>query len=149
MSVLLVLLACLYVVFFTDLFAAKSIEVTPMIRPSRILAPKPSDPFQPSVFPVTFLMRGNWNLTSIKVVSVQELKTQKYPVPVWHLISDSNSVPTRSFFYGERIRGMKPGIPRARPEPLQPNVEYVLLLEAGKVKGRANFHTRELVQAQR
>ena len=146
-----IILGCIYLVFFTDMFQKDTIEIIPQIRPtnprtrsfrgSPTPAPAPND-----TYPVSFLLRGKWQLTSIKVVTADDLASNKYPTPVWHMISDSNSVPTKAFVYGERIRGMKPAVPRARPEPLQPDVPYVLMLEAGKIKGQTNFHTREIVR---
>jgi hypothetical protein len=60
---------------------------------------------------------------------------------MWHLISDSNSIPTKSITYGYPIKGMKQAVARSRPEPLAPDVDYVLFLEAGNIKARTNFHT--------
>ena len=139
---LALILAGVYVVFFTDLFSRQYIEIIPQIRP-RPSNIRRSDPTIPKTYPVTFLLRGKWRLTSIKVVSAEDAKTNKYPTAIWHMISDSNSIPTKAFFYGERIAGMKPAIPRARPEPLLPDTTYLLMLEAGKVKGQTNFMTRE------
>lgn len=145
LSIFAVILGCCYIYFFTDLFNKETLEIIPQIRPNRQSNIRRPDPNANAVYPVSFLLRGKWQLSSIKVVSADEMKTNKYPIPVWHMISDSNSVPVKAFFYGERIRGMKPAIPRARPMPLQPDVPYVLMVEAGKVKGQTNFYTREIV----
>ncbi len=152
LTILAVILAGFYLYFFTDLFIKESIEIIPQIRPTRnigrrgAVVPTP-DPSQPATYPVSFLLRGKWRLTTVKVVAEDDMKTNKHPTPLWHLISDSNSIPTKAFSYGERIRGMKPAIPRAHPDPLQADVPYVLIVEAGKVKGQTNFHTREIVTA--
>jgi hypothetical protein len=153
LSILAVILAGFYVYFFTDFFVKEYIEIIPQIRPNmrtgggRRGGGPQVDQNQAGTYPVSFLLRGKWRLTTIKVVSADDMKTNKYPTPVWHMISDSNSIPTKAFYYGERIRGMKSAVPRAHPEALQPDVPYVLIVEAGKVKGQTNFHTREIVQA--
>jgi len=59
--------------------------------------------------------------------------------PVWHLISDSNSVPVKVFSYGQGIRGMKPAVAGSRAQPLETNVAYRLLVTAGKAKGQHDF----------
>jgi hypothetical protein len=142
--VLLVILGAIYAVFFTDWFHKQYIQIVPQIRP-RGQRVQQRDPTAAQAMPVTFMLRGNFRLTSLKVVAADDLATNKHPTPLWHLISDSNSVPTKVIQYGVRPTGMKPAVPRARPEPLQPDVSYMLILEAGKAKGQTNFHTRELV----
>ena len=59
-----------------------------------------------------------------------DIETNKYPHPIWQLISDSNSVPTTDFAYGVPIRGMRPSVQGATPDPLEPGVKYRLLIEA-------------------
>src|SRR6186713_1614990 len=98
LSIIAVILAACYLCFFTDWFKKESIQIIPQIRPNRALA-NPKNPDQDPV----------------------------YPVPMWHLISDSNSIPVKSIVYGYPIKGMKPAVARSRPEPLAPDVEYVLL----------------------
>ena len=146
LSVLAVILAGFYLVFFTDLFTKDIIEIVPQIRPNRRASSIPRlDPSQAQVFPVSFMLRGKYKLTSVKVVAADDLATNKHPTPLWHMVADSNSVPTKAFFYGERIRGMKPAIPKTRPMPLDPNINYIVMLEAGRARGQTNFHTREAV----
>jgi hypothetical protein len=82
---------------------------------------------------------GRLKLTSLKVIPIQEIETNKYPHPIWHLISDSNSVPIESFAYGTPIRGMRPAVPGATPDPLEPDVNYRLLIEAGALKLQDDF----------
>src|SRR5262245_9791290 len=140
------LLGAAYVYFFTDLFMRESIQIIPQIRPNRASNPKRSGD-KPSVYPVSFSFDGKYKLTSVKVVSADDLKTNKYANPVWHLISDSNSIPVKAIVYGYQIKGMKSAVPQMRPEPLQPNVPYTLFVEAGKIKGQTNFFTKEIVSA--
>jgi hypothetical protein len=138
------LLGAAYVYFFTDFFNKETIQIIPQIRPGR-----PSNVSRsgdvPATYPVSFSFDGKYKLTSVKVVPANDLATNKYANPVWYLTSDSNSMPTKAIVYGYPIKGMKPAIPRMRPEPLQPNIPYTLFIEAGKVKGRTNFFTKEVV----
>jgi hypothetical protein len=56
-------------------------------------------------------------LTNVKVVVVTELATNQYAHPLWHLISDSNSIPVKGFNYvGARRAGRasRPRLPRQR-----------------------------------
>jgi hypothetical protein len=87
----------------------------------------------------TFSLNGEYKLTSIRVVAVDDLKTNKFPRPLWELESKSNSVPVRIFIYGVPVRGMQPVIPGAAIEPLATNVQYRLYVAAGRVKGEHDF----------
>jgi len=78
-------------------------------------------------------------LTCLKVIPFTAMQTNKYPRPIWHLISESNSVPTRDFVYGAPIRGMHPAITDATPDPLEPGAAYRLVVEAGNFKGQHDF----------
>jgi hypothetical protein len=62
---------------------------------------------------------------------------------LWHLVSDSNSVPVKTFFYGEYIRGMRPNLKGAGPEALQTNVTYRMFVRAGKAAGQHDFDLQE------
>jgi len=145
LTVIAVILAACYVCFFTDWFKKETIQIIPTIRPSRSLT-APKNPDEAPVYPVAFAFDGSYRLTSVKVVAATDMQTNKYPTPLWHLISDSNSLPTKSIVYGYPIKGMKPAVPRARPEPLAADVDYVLLVEAGKIRAQTNFHTAHVAQ---
>lgn len=147
LSVLLVLLASAYVTWFTDWFRSETIQIIPVIRPVRANA-RPSDPNQPQVYPVSFAFNRKCELTSVKVVAADDLATNKHPMALWHLVSESNSIPTRSFIYGHPIKGMHAAVARMRPEPLQSGVNYVLQIEAGKIHSQVKFHTTEAVDPQ-
>jgi hypothetical protein len=88
---------------------------------------------------VNFTLGTPFKLTSLKVVSVTALQSNKYALPVWELKSDSNSVPIKMFSYGDRIRGMKPAIENIKPEPLEPGTTYRLFVEAGSLKAQHDF----------
>ncbi len=81
--------------------------------------------------PVVFIINKNLQLTEVKVVVATDAETNKYPHAIWHLVSDSNSVPTREFIYGAPIRGMKLAIKGAGADLLQPGVDYRLVIAAG------------------
>ena len=145
LSVVLLILSVIYVCYFTDLFRKESMQIIPQIRPGRASAIPRPDGSRP-VSPVSFAFDGKYRLTSIKVVAAEDYATNKYANPLWYLISDSNSVPTKAFLYWLPIKGMKPAQPRARPDPLQPGVAYVMMVEAGKIHAQTNFHTVEALQ---
>jgi hypothetical protein len=147
-----IVLAASYVYYnFSDWFAPATIEIAHDIRPNRPTAgrrgtrsPASDDQIANTV---AFFFTAKYKLTSVKVVPLDALKTNKYAHPIWHLISDSNSVPVKSIIYGVPIRGMKPDVKGARPQPLQPEVMYRLLVEAGRIKGEHDFQTTEKVQS--
>lgn len=142
--VLAVVLAGVYVAFFTDWFVKPQIQILPQIRPptrgSRVA------PGDVATYPVTFAFDRKYQFTEIKVVSADDEKTNKYPHAVWHMISDSNSIPVKALLYGSSLRGMKPKVPRAAPDQLEPGVPYKLYLTAGKAKGEVKFQTHEIVK---
>ena len=144
LSIIAVILAAVYVANFTDWFRKDAIQIIPTVRPGSASA-IPRDPDDVPVHRVSFALDGKYKLTCVKVLVASELATNKYATPLWHLVSDSNSIPTKSVVYGYPIKGMKPAVPRARPDPLLANVEYTLVLEAGKTRSQTNFHTTPAV----
>jgi hypothetical protein len=140
--VVLVLMAGAYVYWFTDWFQPATIQILAQVRPSR--AVQPGAPGYVATYPVSFAFDRKLRLTELKVLSVDDETTNKYPHPVWHMISDSNSIPTKAIIYGQWLRGMKPKVPHARPEPLLPDVKYRLYVGAGKLKGQIDFKTVEV-----
>lgn len=148
LSVVAVILAVIYVIYFTDLFRSQTIQIYPTIRPTQASA-IPRDPGMPPVYPVSFAFDGTYRLNSIKVMVEEDFKTNKFPTPLWHMVSEVGSPPQKSIIYGLPIKNMKPFLPRARPQPLLPKVQYVLQIEAGKAKGQTNFFTKEVLQLAR
>jgi len=92
-----------------------------------------------AIDPIVFLFDRNLKLTALKVVNVSELETNKNAVPLWNLVSDSNSVPIKEFTYGMRIPGLRPMFKGAVPDPLQPNVKYRLLIQTGSRSAEHDF----------
>ena len=88
---------------------------------------------------VVFLLNRPLKLTSIKVVSLSEIQTNKFALPLWQLVSESRSIPVKDFIYGANIKGMQPNVKGAVADPLQPGVQYRLLVEAGSLKAEHDF----------
>jgi hypothetical protein len=124
----------IYIHYFTHWFEKPAIGIAVSIRPS----PQAGE----AVFPVFFTLSDDCKLTSLKVVPLAEGKFNAQAAPVWHLVSDSNSVPIRAFRYGQGIRGMKPALKGIRPDPLTPGTVYRLILTAGKLTGSKDFATK-------
>ena len=139
--VLLLVLTVAYVHFFTDWFRPVAIQITPSVRPVSRL------PEGAAAYPVSFALDGKYALTLVKVVSVVEWATNRQAAPLWHLISRSNSLPTRGFTYGLRIRGLKPYQSNAMALPLQPNTAYRLFVEAGRAKGQVDFRPQAVAES--
>ena len=142
---LAVALGTVYLVAFSDLFSKPKIEIIAQIRPTRNVKTPPGEI---PVEPVSFAFDKKYSLTSIRVVAADDEKTNKYPHEVWSLTTDSNSAPTKVLVYGQPPRGMKPKIPRAKAEPLEPDVIYHIYVQAGKAAGEKKFATREVVRPQ-
>ena len=130
-------LGALSLYFNTDWFRSQRIQILHRSAPSALFRRK--RPGNPVTAPVMFEFNRKLKLTDIKVVSVSELATNKYPQLFWHLVSDSNSVPTRGFAYGISVPGMRPATKGIEPYPLEPGVKYRLLLEAGSTKADHDF----------
>jgi hypothetical protein len=122
-----------YYHFFGGRFAPKPISIHASLRPSRHA--------ETPVYPVYFTLNDDVKLTSIKVVPLDDGEVTPGTVPAWNLISDSNSVPTRAFFYGQHIKGMKPVLADVQPDALTPGVIYRITLSAGKLTTALDFKT--------
>jgi len=118
-----VVLGAIYIIHFSNWFKPKIMTIAHNGRFGQI----------------NFTLGSPYKLTAIKVVSVSELESNKYALPVWELKSDSNSVPTKLFSYGARIRGMKPAIADTEPQPLIAGMTYRLFVEAGSLKAQHDF----------
>jgi hypothetical protein len=131
-------LACFYVFYFTDWFKPQIIRIFHVSRATRVIR-RPGQKDNSATIPIAFGFNREYRFNEIKVVPVAALETNNDARPIWHLISDSNSVPVKFFFYGERIRGMKLAVAGMRPEPLQPGVTYRLFVKSGSAKGQHDF----------
>jgi hypothetical protein len=136
--VLLVLgLAAVYVIFFTDFFRTKTIYIHYTNRNLRAYTPRGN-----ALPNLMFGVQPQSRFTELKVVTLSEFETNKNVLPVWHLISDSNSVPLKMFYYGQYIQGMRPAIAGVRAGRIETNVTYRMFVTAGKIKGQHDFELR-------
>jgi len=124
-AVFIVGLAGLSLYMNRDYFGSEPIQISHRLSPwMQNVRAKKND----LGMPVTFTLNGYYKLASVRVVETAKIETNKFAVPVWRIVSDSNSIPTSSFNYGSGIRGMRPEAKGVRPEPLQPGVSYRLLV---------------------
>ena len=133
--ILAILLASLYVCFFTDWINRPRIQIIAQTRP---IQPRGQTA---QVYPVSFLLDGRYKLTSVKVVSPGALATNKFAPPLWYLVAFTNVPPCEGFLYGQRIPGMRPWMTNSRPNQLEPSTAYRLVVEAGRAKGQVDFRT--------
>lgn len=134
-------LAAFFVYAFTDWGRRPAMQVSHAVssRPNNANAKPRARNNNPSLPVVRFNLGRAYQFTEVKVVRLFDWQTNHFTLPLWHLISDSNSVPTRRFNYGAALPGMRPAVPRARPQPLETNVSYRLFLIAGSIKGQHDF----------
>ena len=127
-------LAGVYVVYFTDWFRPETIRISHTSRPVRFARSGQA------ATRLGFGLGGEYELTEIKVVPLAEFQTNNLAQPVWHLVGDPSSDSINLLFYGQKIDGMSPAVAGSRPEPLQPGVTYRLFVAAGKARGQYDFH---------
>ena len=141
--VLLLALAGVAVYMIQDWLQPQPIQITCLIRPaqqSRRARPPGADaPSGKPGYNVTFAFNTKLALTAVQVFPLAEVLTNKYPHAIWNLTSASNSPPTKSIIYGDRIRGMQPTVTGATADQLQPGGSYRLVVEAGKLKAEKDF----------
>jgi hypothetical protein len=137
----LVALVAVYVIFFTDWFKPRLIHIAYTCRNSGRALRHPETE-APDTVPVLFNLGEHYKLTELKAYRLSEWATNHAALPVWHLVSSSNSIPVDRFGYGQYIRGMSPAVPGTHPEPLEPDVVYHLIVQAGKIKGEHDFSTK-------
>lgn len=133
-----VLLGCLSLYLNKDWFAGDHIQLMHRSRPARGAFRRPASK-NSIVDPLSFWFDRKVKLTSLKVIPVFDIETNRFPQPVWELVSDSNSVPVKEFTYGMRIPGMRPAVKGAAPDPLEPGVTYRLLAQVGTQKVTHDF----------
>jgi hypothetical protein len=127
-------LAVVYAVWFTGWFTPQTVQI---FHTNRSLRPNlQRGGALPSLI---FGINRQLKLTELRVVPLAGFQTNHDVLPLWHLVSDSNSVPVKAFFYGQTIRGMKPAIQGTHPASLEPNTTYRLFVVAGNVRGEHDF----------
>jgi hypothetical protein len=132
----LVIVAAVYLCFFTGWFKPKTIRIFDTSRQTIRRMRHKGNQDLPYVL---FGLEGNFKLTEIRVVPLASFQTNALTPPIWHLVSDSNSPPVQQFTYGQRIRGMKPAFAGAEPQDLETNVTYHLIVCAGRIRGEHDF----------
>jgi hypothetical protein len=137
---LAVLLAGCYVYFFTDWIHRPRIQIIAQTRP---IQPRGASA---KVFPVSFLLDGQYRLSSVKVVRLSAFETNRYVPPLWHLVAVTNTPSIEGFLYGQRIPGMRPKTTNAPPQQLDPNTTYRLFVESGRARGQIDFRTSPLIE---
>ena len=133
--IVLLALVSVYIVFFTDWFRPHVIKVFYTTRQTDHFRARQDLPY------VCFILGGKYRLNEIKVVSDDDLKKDPGAPPVWHLVSDSNSVPVALFIYGQHIHGMRPEIKGEQPQDLGTNL-YHLFVSAGRAHGELEFRLK-------
>ncbi len=91
------------------------------------------------VNPVIFGFDRRLKLVAVQVIPVSDIETSKYPHAIWHLVSESNSVPTKDLTYGVPVKGMHPKISGTTADSLQPGERYRLLIETASLKAQHDF----------
>ena len=130
-------LAAAYVFFFSDWFKPKALQIYHTSRNLREAAPRGN-----ALPNLMFGLRPQSRITELKVVSLAQFETNKDTVPVWHLVSDSNSIPLKFFYYGQYIAGMRPAISGVHADALDTNVTYRMFVTAGSLKGQHDFELK-------
>jgi hypothetical protein len=124
---IVLVLAVVYVFFFTSWFQPKIIQISHTSRPLGGRAAQ-----------LAFGLGGDYELTEVKVVPLADWQADKNAQPLWHLVSDGSD-DVNHFFYGENIGGMDPDVDGAKPQPLQPGVTYRIFVAAGRARGWHDF----------
>ncbi len=132
--IIVLVLATVYAIYFTDWFKPNTVQIFHTVRDMHYRR-KGADN-EPTLL---FGMNKQIGLTELKIVPLAAFEKDPHVLPVWHLVSSSNSVPLRDFAYGRTIRGMKPAVPGEHAGELETNVIYRLFVSAGKIKGQHDF----------
>ena len=134
---LVVVLFAVYAVYFTDWFKTKTIAVFHTYRNLH-----PGMARGNAIPSLIFVLNHETSLNEINVVPFGAYQTNHYVLPLWHLTTDSNSLPVKLFFYGQNVRGMRLAAKGIRAEPLETNVPYLLMVRSGKIKGEHEFELK-------
>lgn len=122
-----------------DWFEKDNIHISHRSRPQRGFFRRNRPAPTSATDPVLFGFETKLKLRMVKVVPLNDLATNKYPHAIWHLISESNSLPTKEFTYGAPIPGMHPALKGVAADPLEPGVQYRLFIEADNRKAEHDF----------
>lgn len=137
MGGLVLALAVVSVYLNSGVFRSEAIQI--VHRPGRAVLGADGKRSRSPVTPIRFNFDRTLALTEVKVFHWAEAQTNQYAHPLWHLVSDSNSVPTRGIVYGTAVPGMRSSFEGATADPLQPGVRYRLWIEAGDRTAEHDF----------
>jgi hypothetical protein len=139
---LVLVLAWVYVVNFTDWLRPKTIHISHTSRPLRTFRAARAGragragQSDAATTQLIFNLDDDYELTELKVVSLAALQTNKLAQPVWHLVGDPSSDSIKNFLYGQNIPGMNPAVAGSQAEPLQSGATYRMFITAGKISGQ-------------
>jgi len=136
---LAIALATVYAIWFSDWFRPKTVQI---FHTSRDLRQNTRGGGGGQLPGLIFGINHPIRFTELKVVPLAAFETNKSVSPVWHLVSDSNSVPVKMFHYGQFIPGMRPAIKGVHADMLETNVTYRMFVTAGKYKGQHDFEIK-------
>lgn len=134
----LFVLGGIYLVYFRDGHPAIRISARPRPAYTNSRRGGTENKEAPKVT-VSFTFDQKCELTELKVVPLADWETNKYAHAAWHLFADEKTAPMNGLIYGEKVKGMKPKIPRGQAEPLLPGVTYRVFITAGKATGQTDF----------
>ena len=135
--VVLLALVSLYIVFFTGWFRPHVIKLFYTTRSVEGRYRARGDlPY------ICFMLGGEMRLSEVKVVSVADFQKDPRAPALWHLVSDSNSVPVGLFVYGQHIHGMRPKYKGEQPQDLETNQLYRLFVTSGWAHGQLDFRLK-------
>jgi len=103
----IVLLGGLSLYLNKDWFARDHIQLMHRSRPARGAFRRPRSD-NPLIDPLSFWFDRKVKLTALKVIPVCEIETNKYPQPIWSLVSDSNSLPIKNSRMECKFQGCRP-----------------------------------------
>lgn len=138
LAALAVALAALYVWRFTGWFRDRSMHIIAQVRPAPAHARGAAE-----VQPIVFALDKKYRLTSVKVFPLSAIQSNPDAVPIWHLRSDSNSLPVKAITYGQVVPGMVSvstvtSLAGGQPR-LEPGRDYRLVVESTELAGSVDF----------
>ncbi|HEY3761212.1 MAG TPA: hypothetical protein VGN23_05645 [Verrucomicrobiae bacterium] len=125
---LVLVLAAVYVVYFTDWFRSKPIIISHTSRPMGRTGHEA----------LLFSLGGDYSVTEIEVVPLDEWQTNRLAQPLWHVKGDGTD-PVNHFAYGQRMDGLDPVVDGTHAESLQPGVKYRIFVSGDSRKGSHDF----------
>ncbi|MEI7534722.1 MAG: hypothetical protein WCK57_10170 [Verrucomicrobiae bacterium] len=136
--VVAVVLAAVYAFYFADWFQSPTLKIFHTNR-NNIRHRKEQSGGIPNLI---FGLSQTSRITEITVVPLAEYQVNSKVIPLWHLVSDSNSVPVKTFYYGQYIRGLKPAVAGSHAQTLTNNITYRIVVSVGKIKGEHDFELK-------